>query len=85
LIFRRSIARELQKVEDQKDLTKFEALYEQYKTILHCHHYLLLLLKRHIIVLSSPSFGQMSVEELRKMKQLCHEVRTDSCMVQGHL
>ena len=64
----------MQNVDDQNDLDRFQSLYERHSSILHKNHYLLLLLKRHIIVLSSPHVAKMSLEELDKLQQLSEEV-----------
>lgn len=74
LYLENGIAKELQEVEDQNDLDKFQTLYEQYKHILHKNHYLLLLLKRHIIILSSSQFINLTIDELKKIQHLCEEV-----------
>ena len=69
------IAKELQKVEDQNDLEKFKKLFEQYRQILHPNHYLIILLKRHIIGLTAPNFVKLDIPELTDIQQMCDEVR----------
>ena len=55
-------------------LPEFRSLYESFLPILHKNHYLLLLLKRHIIVLSSESFREMGIPQLKEIKEMCEEV-----------
>lgn len=61
-----SIAKELQSLAgDRRNLSKFRELYSEFRKVLHANHYLLLLLKRHIVVLSSGDFQDMDMEQLK--------------------
>ncbi|QQP48872.1 Uncharacterized protein FKW44_009329, partial [Caligus rogercresseyi] len=56
---------------DKKDIQSFECLLEKYSTKFHPTHYLLLLLKRHLITIWEEE--DSSEESLQEKINLCEE------------
>jgi len=62
------VASEMQKIENTS-LPDFEKMIETAGTELHPHHYLMILLKRHLLGLYSAQLQSLGMEELQKVKQ----------------
>ena len=72
-----SIARDLQSLAERDksgQLARFRELYGQFNVFLHRNHYLLMLLKRHIIVLSSHDIAKCDADQVTEIKKMCEEV-----------
>ena len=80
-----SLAGELQRVSDRGDVSSFRSLLSEHLLLLHPNHYLLLLLKRHIVVLTSDQFRDMTVNELQEIKAMCEEVQETVCNLKQFL
>ena len=61
-------------IEDQEDALKFQNLLLKYSSVMHTQHYLIILLKRHLLVLLSDKFIDLEMEELLGAKKLCDDV-----------
>jgi hypothetical protein len=61
--------------EKKTQLDRFREMYDQFKVFLHRNHYLLLLLKRHIIVLNSDDLATQEMEQVEDIKKMCEEVK----------
>ena len=75
-----SIARELQSLagnDKSGQLARFRQLYGEFRVFLHRNHYLLMLLKRHIIVLSSHDIAKYDQEQVTEIKKMCEEVSSE--------
>ena len=75
-----SIARELQSLagnDKSGQLARFRQLYGEFRVFLHRNHYLLMLLKRHIIVLSSHDIAKYDQEQVAEIKKMCEEVSSE--------
>ncbi len=53
-------------------------MYDEFRLFLHRNHYLLLLLKRHIIVLSAADLAQDDMEKVSEIKSMCEEASTSN-------
>ena len=72
-----SIARELQSLAERDksgQLARFRQLYGQFRVFLHRNHYLLMLLKRHIVVLGSHDIAKCDAGQVAEIKKMCEEV-----------
>ena len=79
-----SIARELQSLagnDKSGQLARFRQLYGEFRVFLHRNHYLLMLLKRHIIVLSSHDIAKYDQEQVAEIKKMCEEVSSKERLI----
>ena len=67
------VAMESQKL-DTQSLADFEIFLEQVSLSLHPHHYLVILLKRHLVGLYSKELPQLENEKLEQVKHYAEEV-----------
>lgn len=72
--FYHRIARELKEAEGQKDIGIIEEILAKFQTVLHSNHFLLILLKRHIIALGCEKLSEFELDQLQKFQSLCEEV-----------
>ncbi len=69
------LAKEIQQVSSSKDLAAFRRLLAEHRCLLHQNHYLLMLLKRHIVILiAAGALADLTLAELREVKNMCEEV-----------
>ena len=68
------VANEMRGIDDQENASKFQELLAKYSSLLHPQHYLMILLKRHLLVLLSSRFTELEMEELLGAKKLCDDV-----------
>ncbi|TRY75019.1 hypothetical protein TCAL_07034 [Tigriopus californicus] len=69
-----SIAKELKEAESHKDIAVIEEILQKFETVLHPNHFLLILLKRHIIALGCDKISELELEQLEKIQTFCEEV-----------
>lgn len=67
------IAEAIQKL-DNNSIAQFEAFLESVSLKLHQRHYLMILLKRHLVGLSSSCLPQLDIEKLEKVKSYAEDV-----------
>ena len=60
------LAMEMSKV-DNRSLSEFEIFHEKLETILHPQHYLMIMLKRHLVQLYSGVLAQLDDEDLERV------------------
>ena len=60
------LAMEMSKV-DNRSLSEFEIFHEKLATLLHPHHYLMIMLKRHLVHLYSGVLAQLDDEDLERV------------------
>ena len=60
------LAMEMSKVEN-RSLSEFEIFHEKLATLLHPHHYLMIMLKRHLVHLYSGVLAQLDDEDLERV------------------
>jgi len=67
------IATELQEIKNG-DINKFEEFLEKSSLKLHPKHYLILMIKRHLVGLYSPKFNELENFQLEKIAKFCEEI-----------
>jgi len=67
------IAMEMAKLENLK-VVQFEEFHEHLSSTLHPNHYLMVLVKRHMVGLYSTALSELGAEELERVKRYCEEV-----------
>ena len=61
-----TLAMEMTKV-DNRSLSDFEMFHEKLETLLHPKHYLMIMLKRHLVQLYSSVLAQLDDEDLERV------------------
>ena len=61
-----ALAMEMSKV-DNRSLSDFEMFHEKLETLLHPKHYLMIMLKRHLVQLYSGVLAQLDDEDLERV------------------
>lgn len=67
------IATELQEIKCG-DINKFEEFLKKSSLKLHSKHYLILMIKRHLVGLYSPQFNKLEDFQLEKIMKFCEEI-----------
>ena len=77
------LAMEMSKV-DNRSLSDFEMFHEKLETLLHPKHYLMIMLKRHLVHLYSSVLAQLDDEDLERvagflyhLQLICSDVTND--------